>query len=63
MAHIQITDLNSSTHELGDELTEEELLTINGGRVYVPNHYWDPSNLSTGKSEMFLNGDSDNIPA
>jgi hypothetical protein len=31
MAHVQITDLNSSDFGLMEELTEEELLEINGG--------------------------------
>jgi len=31
MARIQITDLNSSGSELMDELTDEDLLEINGG--------------------------------
>jgi hypothetical protein len=31
MARIQITDLNSSDSELIEELTDEDLLEINGG--------------------------------
>jgi hypothetical protein len=31
MARIQITDLNSSESELMDELTDEDILDINGG--------------------------------
>lgn len=33
MAHIQITNLNSSDSDFGDELTDEELLAINGGSI------------------------------
>ncbi len=35
MAHIQITDLNPSDSGLIEELTEEELLEINGGFGWV----------------------------
>jgi hypothetical protein len=43
MAHLQITDINPSASELGDELTEEELLAINGGKGFVPADDWrDP---------------------
>lgn len=34
MAHIQITDLNSSDTGLLYELTDEELLDINGGSLF-----------------------------
>lgn len=38
MAHIQMTDLNPSDLEFMEELTDGELLAINGGRVSTGNH-------------------------
>lgn len=50
MAHIQMTDRNPSDLRFMEELTDEELLAINGGRVpqalisppKPPGPFWSP---------------------